>query len=278
MNAKDILALGLGKAAEIVAPKPVAEIDPSEDSLILRDGGETQDPRLDRIVQFDENSRNYPIRELLVGDALTLPRSRTWGCRKWNDQGREGACVGFSWSHELAAQPLEILANETTAMRIYKRAQFMDPWPGEAYSGTSVLAGAKAVQELKSQGKQIMPEYRWAFGIEDAILTIGNFGPAVIGVNWYQGMFRPDANGFIHVTGPLMGGHAILVRGVVLRWKEGALTRTLADIDYDKSFFVLRNSWGKDWGRSGDCYVTIAAMHRLLNENGEMCIPVKRRA
>lgn len=278
MNVKDILASGLEKAAEKVAPKPVVEIDPSEDSLNLRNGVETQDARLDRIVHFDEKSRNYPIRELLVGDSLLQPRSKTWGCRKWNDQGREGACVGFSWSHELAAQPLEILANDTTAMRIYKRAQFLDPWPGEAYSGTSVLAGAKAVQELKSQGRQIMPEYRWAFGIEDTILSVGNYGPAVIGVNWYQGMFRPDAAGFIHPTGMLMGGHAILVRGVILRWKEGSTTRTLADIDYDKSFFVLRNSWGKDWGRNGDCFLTLNAMKRLLNEDGEVCIPVRRRA
>lgn len=252
------------------------------EEIQLRGGATTLDPRLDRVVQFDERSREYPIRELLVGDAeaAPMPTSKAWGCRLWNDQGREGACVGFAWSHELVAEPVPISAGPHVATRIYKRAQFLDPWPGEDYSGTSVLAGAKAVQELRSMKKQIMPEYRWAFGVDDLMLSTSKFGPAVIGVNWYEGMFRPDEKGFIRVSGRVMGGHAILVRGIGIKHVAGTAVadRTAATIDRDASYFIMRNSWGKDWGRNGDCFISVNDMSRLLNERGEACIPVLRRA
>ena len=61
-------------------------------------------PRVfDRLVQFDERSRAFPIRALIDADAK--PRSYTWQCPVWLDQGTEGACVGFGVSHEAAARP-----------------------------------------------------------------------------------------------------------------------------------------------------------------------------
>lgn len=248
------------------------------EEITLKGDQKTLDPRLDRVVEFDEKSREYPIRTVLREAGTETPRTRTWYCKLWNDQGAEGACVGFAWSHELTAEPVIITAGPDVALRIYKRAQFLDYWPGEAYSGTSVLAGAKAVQELTSGGKQIMPSYRWAFGIDDLILSVGNYGPAVLGVNWYSGMFNTNAYGFITVSGSLAGGHAILARGVTIVWKAGVLTRRMEDIDHNKSYFTLRNSWGRDWGRDGDCKISVAGMARLLSENGECCIPVLRKA
>ena len=123
--------------------------------IVLKDGTTTQDPRLDRLVEFDEKSRSFPIRELLRADE---PRSYTWSLPVYLDQGYEGACVGFSWSHELAARPVEVqgVTNET-ARQVYFEAQRIDEWEGGAYDGaipfyegTSVLAGAKALQ---AQGK-----------------------------------------------------------------------------------------------------------------------------
>lgn len=248
------------------------------EELPLNDGSTTLDPRLDRVVQFDERSRNFPIRATLEELGISAPKSKTWGCSRWNDQGREGACVGFSWSHELAADPVVIAAGPEVALRIYKRAQFLDPWPGEAYEGTSVLAGAKAVQELTSLGKQIMPTYRWCFGVDDLILAIGYQGPAVIGVNWYASMFNTDSRGFLRVTGEPAGGHAICVRGINIVWKNARGSKNMANVDRARSYFILRNSWGQDWGKNGDCYLTINDMDRLLKEQGEAVIPVLRRA
>lgn len=221
----------------------------------LKNNTVTKDRRLDRVVQFDEKSRSFPIRQLV---ATKAPRSYTWRVDTWLDQGQEGACVGFSWSHELAGRP-KVVKNITndSARKVYNRARQLDEWPGESYDGTSVLAGAKAIQETG-----YVKEYRWAFGLNDLILAVGYQGPAVLGVNWYEGMFDTDQKGFIHVTGDIAGGHAIICHGVNVKEK----------------YFKLHNSWGKDWGVNGECKISFDDMNRLLREYGEACIPVVRNS
>lgn len=223
-------------------------------SIQLKGGRTTKDKRLDRVVQFDERSRNFPIRQLI--DAAAQPRSYTWSCSILLDQGQEGACAGFSVTHEAAARPVTVKnLTETDARQIYKRAQQLDEWPGENYEGTSVLAAIKSAKERGWYG-----EYRWAFGINDLILALGYKGPAVLGINWYEGMLDPDNSGHIHATGELVGGHAILANGV----------------NVAKKYVRLHNSWGPSWGLNGECLISIADLDRLLHEEGEACIPIQR--
>lgn len=206
----------------------------------------------DRLPQFDERSRSFSIAPLL--ETRTV-RSRGWSLRTYLDQGAEGACVGFAWAHELAAIPRKVTVSDEHARNIYRRAQQLDIWPGEAYSGTSVLAGAKAVQE---QGH--LTEYRWAFGLTDTLLALGYHGPVVFGLNWHRGMMATDPKGYIHPTGELMGGHAIV--GIAVH----AATKRI----------VLQNSWGPNWGNKGRCYLGWDDLDRLLKDDGECCIPVQR--
>lgn len=220
----------------------------------LVNGCEVKDRRLDRLVQFDQRSRNFPVRALI--SAAVKPRSYTWSCDAWLDQGREGACVGFSISHEAASRPVVVRGiTATIAQRVYKRAQQIDEWEGEEYDGTSVLAGIKAAQERGWYG-----EYRWAFGLNDLILAVGYKGPAVLGINWYEGMLEVGPKGIIRPTGDIAGGHAILCNGVSIK----------------NRLFRLHNSWGEGWGIFGDCFISFDDMDRLLHEQGEACVPVKR--
>lgn len=221
----------------------------------LRDASETQDPRLDRLVQFDERSRSFPVTAGIEDKPL---RSYTWNKQVWLDQGREGACVGFSIAHELAARPV-VVPNVTDALAtfLYKEAQKIDPWPGEAYSGTSVLAGAQT-----AHAHNYFTEYRWAFGEKDLCLAVGYRGPAVLGVIWTEGMFSADSDGYIHPTGEVMGGHAILCDSFNVKLGR----------------YRLSNSWGKDWSRDGYCYITRDDMAYLLEQDGEAMIPTVRKA
>lgn len=208
---------------------------------------------LGRHQQFDERSRSFPISAVITTKS---PRSYTWSCPISLDQGQEGSCVGFSWAQELAARPVLVKnVDYNLARDIYKSAQKIDPWEGENYEGTSILAGVKVVQ---SRG--FITEYRWAFGVEDLAVGVSRAGPAVVGLDWHEGMFEPDDSGFIHPTGPIAGGHAILVKGYNVRARR----------------FLLQNSWGTDWGQNGNCYLSYADMGKLLSAGGEACIPVKR--
>jgi hypothetical protein len=231
--------------------------------ITLKDGSTTTDPRLSRIEQFDERSRDYPIRSTV---GTKERRSYTWRCEEWFDQGREGACVGFAMGHEASARPAEFRGLDYNYLveDVYHEAQRIDPWDGGSYpgaspqyAGTSVLAGVKVMQR-----KGFFDSYRWAFSTDDLCLGLGYNGPAVLGMNWYNDMYYPDENGFVRPTGDLVGGHAILARAINVR--TGAIT--------------LRNSWGKDWGRNGDCYITIDDLGSILADRGEAVFMLKRTA
>lgn len=205
-----------------------------------------------REVQFDERSRQFPVRSLLP-PAPTPLRSYSWSPHLNLDQGREGACVGFGVAHELAARPQRVtgVTNET-GMRLYRLAQDLDgeDWP----EGTSVLAGMKAAQSLG-----LYSLYFWAFSEPELARAVGYRGPAVIGVNWREGMWEPDGSGFLHASGPVVGGHCVLVYGINLRL--GA--------------YRIWNSWGPDWGQGGTALISRADMAVLLQDSGEAAIPVR---
>lgn len=207
-----------------------------------------------RRPEFDERSRNYPIRTLL--GPKRIPHPQIWGCGVYLDQGNIGACVGFSWGHELIAEP-EIVpdVHEDYAFMLYHDAQRLDEWEGEDYEGTSVLAGAKAVVQAGW-----IQEYRWAFSLDDVLETLTYLGPVILGLNWYEGMLDTNPDGYIFPTGDIVGGHAILARGVQPQ------THTV----------LLHNSWGKGWGQGGTCLIDWTDLDRLLHEQGEACVPVVR--
>jgi len=215
-----------------------------------------------RRIEFDAKSRNFPIRELITPRQALAPRSYTWRNPIRLDQVG-GSCVGNAWAHEAAAKPVMVPGiNEAIALKLYHRAQELDEYtdtpPAE---GSSVLAGAKAAQEAG-----YLKTYRWAFGLEDLVLAVGYHGPAVIGVNWYAEMMEVDAAGYVHVSGAIVGGHAILCNRVNVAQK----------------FFGLSNSWGPSWGTKdayglgGTCRISFADMERLLHEQGEAAIPIMR--
>lgn len=234
-----------------------------------------RDIKLDRIPQFDPRSRAFAAVSGIEDRPL---RSYTWACDTFNDQGREGACVGFAWSHELAAKPKVIPTDNEFALRVYRRAQFLDPWEGEDYDGTSVLAGVKAVQEIKnSRGNPLIREYRWAFGIEDVARVLSWRGPLVLGINWHDSMYDPDENHFISPTGDYVGGHAIVANGIkIVKRAPGEYPVLWENVDINKSYVRLHNSWGQSYGLNGDAFMTLADLSDLLEVGGEACIPTLR--
>lgn len=210
-------------------------------------------PKLDRLVEYDERSKAFPIRAL-VDDKPR--RSYTWKVGVSLDQGNEGACVGFGWAHELAARP-KVHAGMTNAiaLQLYHEAQTLDQWPGENYEGTSVIAGAKAVQAHGWMG-----EYRWAFGENDLALAVGYTGPVVLGGLWKTGMDNlvADSAGrlWASVSGTVRGGHCFITHG----------------------YSVPLNAYKcwNSWGPPSEFYISKDDMAIFLADQGEACVPVQR--
>lgn len=228
--------------------------------ILLKGGYITTDPRLDRIPQFDNRNLRYLSNRL----EQSIERiEKYWDVTNNLDQGYEGACVGFGFAHEAVAEPNpnRWLTNKD-ARNLYWEAQKVDDWEGGSYpdadpfyEGTSVLAGAKV---FKDRG--FFDEYKWTYDVDELILAVGYDGPAVIGIEWYEGMIDTDWNGYVHVSGPSLGGHCILVN----------------EVSPNNGYFGLWNSWGPSWGEMGRAKVSFDDMAKLMENTGEAVIPVRR--
>ena len=203
------------------------------------------DPRCDLVFDFDVKSR-------LFGAAPTeerFPVNRLWMCEDYFDQGTEGACAGFAGGHAMVCDPIATSFNQDACFDLYNKAKKRDHIEGEDYSGTTLLGVGKALlHDLK-----IIERYEWCFGLRDIIMTVGFRGPVVLGVTWYEGMSKPSVDGLIRPTGKVVGGHAIMVQGV----------------NVDFQYAVLHNSWGKDWGHGGNCYILFSDLEYLLSQMGQ---------
>lgn len=225
-------------------------------------------PILDWQPRHDPRSKNFPISAAVRTSVRR--RNKLWKVGPILDQAAEGACVGFGWTAEALAAPVPVrlhwmktdIPRDPTqfARLVYRTAQHNDEWEGEDYEGTSVLAGAKA---MKNFG--LLREYRWAFNIEQVADAVLQSGPVVIGVPWYNGMYDAP-NGILTPSGPLVGGHCLLVVGY-----------RLADPELGgEDGFVLQNSWGTSWGKNGLAKIKKSDLAALLKDDGEACVPVVR--
>lgn len=216
-------------------------------------------PTLDWRSRHDERSLRYGVADLLDWDAPL--RSRTWGRGPVLDQGEEGMCVGMGVAGELAANPVRVPGvNYDFAAGLYREAQQIDDWPGEDYSGTSVLAGMKA-----AVARGYYSGYHWCLEIEQAARTVVQLGPVVIGIPWTSGMYSTADHGVVQLGGTPVGGHCLVVTGY----------RT----DYLGlgPVFHWVNSWGKSYGLNGRGYIRRDDLAALLASTGECAVPHGRR-
>lgn len=197
----------------------------------------------------DTRSRNWPVRALLPAGSHDLVAHATeWNVGPVLDQGADGACVGYAIASTLGAPSPEAAAG--AAEQIYAIAKTLDQWPGEAYSGTSVTAGAKAAKALGH-----VQSYRWAFGHEDVLDTLASIGPVVLGLYWTERMMHPT-NGLMSATGPIMGGHCTIANA------------------YDPMRHAIRiqNSYGPAWGIDGAAWLPVPDLITVLQRQGEALV------
>jgi hypothetical protein len=250
----------------------------------LKGGYRTTDPRLDRVPFLDPASRSYPVRELLGQHPRTLAQKRRHivpGATL--DQGQQGACSGFSITHGQESTPFRVKGlSSSTAREWYFDNQRNDDWPGgeypgasPTYSGSSVIASMKTLQQLK-----LITSYRWIGAgsgtlMDDLRDTLKYVGPVHFGTNWYNSMFDAQPSGLLVVdkSSGVAGGHAYCVHDWVLKKLSGTPKR--------REYVVVQNSWGTGWGgkykgQGGFAYVPVEDAESLLTEEGgEGAVPIK---
>ncbi|HEY5473260.1 MAG TPA: C1 family peptidase [Candidatus Limnocylindrales bacterium] len=173
-----------------------------------------------------------------------------WGVGPVLDQGDSGHCVGFGFADWGNTLPVDDDYSGADGDAIYYECKVIDGEPRQE-DGTSVRSGAKA---MKQRGRLAA----YAFGsLPDAKTFLLNHGPVVFGIDWYDGMFTPNASGVVRPTGSVAGGHGIAAYGA------------------DATYCYLQNSWGTSWGQGGKCKITWADLAVCMANGGEACAAVE---
>lgn len=107
-----------------------------------------------------------------------------------------------------------------------------------------------------------LKSYVWTQSVDDVIKAVLTTGPVDLGINWYSAMNQIDGNGMIHLGGQLLGGHALVCRGV----------------DTPNNRATLKNQWGNSWGKPADCpgdvFISLDDLATLLGQQGEACLAI----
>jgi hypothetical protein len=213
---------------------------------------------LDRIPQKDERSRRFGVDRAVPA---VPTKGRAWTPGRQLDQLSTGHCGGFSVAAEAAASPFRVRGvTDAYAHAAYYMAKDhkLDPWGRE--EGTSTLAMMKVGVLLG-----LWRGYAWAFSVDDVKRQL-ELGPVLLGIPWWTGMFRPNADNVIEPTGTVEGGHLVIVR----RWTP---TYTMNGKRYGEAFGI-RNSWGGEV----NSFLTRSGLHEVLvNGQGESGVPMERR-
>lgn len=229
---------------------------------ILRDGSVVHDPRLGRLIEYDERSRAYSLfeseppdggidlrkREIISKVRITDPKN------EWLDQEQWGACglitLGNALNYEAGIQ------HRTSKWCIdsYFKVQDRDEFPGPnerdgGQGGTSLLAILKWAKE-----NGLIQGYKFAFSLEEALIGIDYYGTGLFGSSWTYDMVHPKRSRLCRPTGQYMGGHAVAATLVNKQKKR-----------------VGGPNW-PDWNKNGFWEMTWNDFDNRLHNGGEFAL------
>jgi hypothetical protein len=226
--------------------------------------------RLDRLPSVDPRRADHPATAAITRFRALPLKSRRRPVRHQRDQGtydcptcgQGGACGGYSGC-DVAEAWLKIraLVNQD-CHALYHEGQWGDEWAGDfrQYEGTSNDGVHKAMV-----ARAWITRYVWADVDDPAQATadlarmIIYLGMPIAGTDWHEGMLQPDQDGYLHATGPTIGGHLYAISGYY------------HDPNPDRrSFLIYPNSWGG----AGQGRLPWADMTGLLERGGDAAVGI----
>lgn len=133
---------------------------------------------------------------------------------------------------------------------LYRDTTRTDPFQGAWEpddTGSDGLSIAKVVT-----GRGWISGYQHITSLAACHVAIQN-GPFITGTMWFNGMFYPDSDGVVRVSGAAAGGHEYVCDGYEL----------------ERDLWWFTNSWGPSWGRNGTFAMTSATFQDLLARQGD---------
>lgn len=202
----------------------------------------------------DARDDNFLLREAFPPELLETPIDGlpTWKYLKVPNprlnQHQTSQCTIYGSKTCYLTGP-NVLVARHSAQEMYDWAQQHDPWPGAepAYFGTSTRASGAAAVHFG-----YATEYRWLRTIADMIRRL-QFGPFMLGSDWYEGMSNLDRNFFANIRGERVGGHQFAFTGYNLKERK----------------FRNPQTWGNGWGDDGMFWTSFDTVEQLLADGAE---------
>jgi len=199
------------------------------------------------------DARDFKLASFMPEDLGDLSGAVLWQYNAYPlDQADAGHCVGFGGGNFEINAPIETPCTNDEANSLYYLCKIVDGEP-RMENGSTVRSIAKVLRNI---GR--IDAYAFAERIDEITWWLLNRGPVIVGTMWAEGMFTPDANNIIHISGNIAGGHCYLLNGKT------------ADGHYR-----IHNSWGMRWGVNGEALIAISDFNMLFQLNGEAMTAVE---
>jgi hypothetical protein len=204
-----------------------------------------------RVIRPDVRNNNFRI---FAAPKLEIdkPAAKKYHHIAWQgNQGSSNACVGFTAAHLIENGPVTHGGDAPIVdpFDLYAWARELDEFPGNADEGTSALGVCKAMQQ-----RGMIGGYYWGKTLDEVLIALSK-RPVMFGQAWYEGMFTPNAQGFVVPEGSFVGYHETLLVGHNIAKRK----------------IKVQNSWGEDWGDDGCYWLTFENFEALLADYGDAC-------
>lgn len=184
------------------------------------------------------------------------------------DQGSLGSGPAHAGAGMLGSEPFAHDADDAAPYNLaYVNQLYSDATRRDILSGTwpptdTGTTNVAVCKVLVARGLLAGYQYSGATNTVEALLGGLQRCPVLVGTLWYSAMNRPDAAGFVRVSGTLEGGNQYLCREYV------------PGTSLDLGVLTFDNCWGTGWGLGGSFKMRVADMRLLLSRGGDVVAPI----